>query len=79
MTSVIFTLTLCSRLTSSFQMKLVVALGILLLCPSVLAIVVRHEIYLTTIVFLLPVTASILGGTAYLCYALAYAPGAEAR
>ncbi len=70
MTSVIFVLTLCSRLKSKFKIKLVLALIVLFVCPSLVATVIRHEIYLTTVVFLLPVTVSLLGGSAYLTYAL---------
>ena len=72
MTSVIFVLTLCSRLMrTSFQIKVALASIALFLCPTLLAIVVRHEIFLTTVVFLLPVTASLLGAAAYFSYALA--------
>ncbi len=74
MTSVIFILTLCSRLRSSFQIKVALALMILFVCPSILATIVRHEIVLTAIVFLLPVTASLAGGAAYLSYVLARRP-----
>ena len=74
MTSVIFMLTLCSRLRSSFQIKVALALMALFVCPSLLAAVVRQEIVLTTIVFLLPITASLAGGAAYLSYALTRKP-----
>ena len=74
MTSVIATLTLCSRLESSSRSKIALAVMLLFLCPTLLAIFVRHEIYLTAIVFLLPVTVSLVGGAAYLSYALARRP-----
>ena len=71
MTSVIVTLTLCSRLTSVWQMKVALAAMVALACPSALAVFAHHEIVSTTIIFLLPVTACLVGGAAYLCYALA--------
>ena len=71
MTSVLFVLTLCARVTSRSRIKLALALIALVACPSLLAVFVRQELYLTTVVFLLPVTASLLGGGAYLSYALA--------
>ena len=71
MTSVIATLTLCSRLKSSSRIKIALAAMLLFLCPTLLALFIRHEIYLTAIVFLLPVTASLVGGAAYLSFALA--------
>ena len=71
MTSVIATLTLCSRLRSSSRSKIVLATMLLFLCPTLFALFIRHEIYLTAIVFLLPVTVSLVGGAAYLSYALA--------
>ena len=74
MTSVIFILTLCSRLRSGVQIKVALALMILFVCPSILSAFVRRDIFLTTIVFLLPVTASLAGGAAYLSYALARRP-----
>ena len=70
MTSVIFVLTLCSRLRTSFQIKVALALIALFLCPSLLAIVVRHEMFLTTVVFLGPVSAALLGAAVYFSYAL---------
>ena len=74
MTSVIFILTLCSRLKSSLQIKVALALMVLFVCPSIFAAFIQHEIFLTTIVFLLPVTASLAGGAAYLSYTLARRP-----
>ena len=71
MTSVIFMLTLCSRLKSTARIKVALVLMVLLVCPSLLAVVVRQDAYRTTMVFLLPVTASLLGGATYLGYALA--------
>ena len=74
MTSVIFILTACSRLKSRPQMKVALALMLLFACPSIIALFIPHEIFRTMIVFLLPVTASLVGGAAYFAYALARKP-----
>ena len=71
MSTTILMLTLCSRLRSLTQIRIALAAFVVLICPSLLAPLVHHDIYRTTIVFLLPVTACLLGGAAYLAVALA--------
>ena len=44
---------------------------LLLVCPSILVVIVRHEIFQTMVIFLLPVTVSLVGGAGYFSYTLA--------
>ncbi len=70
MTSVIAVLTLCSRVRSRPRIKVALALMLLLVCPSILVVIVRHEIFETMVIFLLPVTVSLVGGAGYFSYTL---------